>query len=426
MDTSGDGPLVPTHWNDKDKSPLLEVTQGLQVKYLGLGESDKDAAAVRTNNPIPPSVGHFYFEITIKNKGRDGYIGIGLCAGSTSMNRLPGWEKHSYGYHGDDGNAFCFSGTGKKYGPTFSSDDVIGCCVNFLDHTCFYTKNGQKLEVAFRDLDRKEGVGKSPTKLYPCVGLRTPGEEIEANFGQTPFVFDIESEISELRQRAHRMVTSTVLDSKGWQQQLNQIVTSYLVHHGHSATAQILARDMDTAIDEPEPTIIKRQQIRKCVMDGDIDGAIGKVQADFPTIFTEKPQLLFRVKCRRFVEMIGTSSEEVALNDDHLSEILSFGQEIQAMCEAPEVGTPENRTLLKEAFSMLAYTNPRVGPMAYLLEPQLREPLALELNSAILESLQLPGRPKLELIVRQASACLEEMRRQEMGQAAFLSVNEFL
>ena len=62
---------------------------------------------------------------------------------------------------------------------------MIGCCVNFLDHTCFYTKNGQKLEVAFRDLDRKEGVGKSPTKLYPCVGLRTPGEEIEANFGQT-------------------------------------------------------------------------------------------------------------------------------------------------------------------------------------------------------------------------------------------------
>ena len=27
MDTSGDGPPVPTHWNDKDKSPLLEVAQ---------------------------------------------------------------------------------------------------------------------------------------------------------------------------------------------------------------------------------------------------------------------------------------------------------------------------------------------------------------------------------------------------------------
>ena len=28
--------------------------------------------------------------------------------------------------------------------------------------------------------------------LYPTVGLQTPGEIVEANFGQSPFVFDIE------------------------------------------------------------------------------------------------------------------------------------------------------------------------------------------------------------------------------------------
>ena len=28
--------------------------------------------------------------------------------------------------------------------------------------------------------------------LYPTVGLQTPGEVIDANFGQQPFVFDIE------------------------------------------------------------------------------------------------------------------------------------------------------------------------------------------------------------------------------------------
>lgn len=28
--------------------------------------------------------------------------------------------------------------------------------------------------------------------LYPTVGLQTPGEVVEANFGQRPFVFDIE------------------------------------------------------------------------------------------------------------------------------------------------------------------------------------------------------------------------------------------
>ena len=34
--------------------------------------------------------------------------------------------------------------------------------------------------------------------MYPCIGLRTPGEEVEANFGSEPFVFDIAS-IIEVR-----------------------------------------------------------------------------------------------------------------------------------------------------------------------------------------------------------------------------------
>ena len=28
--------------------------------------------------------------------------------------------------------------------------------------------------------------------LYPTVGLQTPGEVVDANFGQNPFVYDIE------------------------------------------------------------------------------------------------------------------------------------------------------------------------------------------------------------------------------------------
>lgn len=62
-----------------------------------------------------------------------------------SLSRLPGWEKNSFGYHGDDGCAFQSSGTGSAYGPTFSTGDVIGCCWNMMDNTVFYTKNGVNL-----------------------------------------------------------------------------------------------------------------------------------------------------------------------------------------------------------------------------------------------------------------------------------------
>ena len=54
-------------------------------------------------------------------------------------------DKESYGYHGDDGNTYCCSTTGVKYGPTFGPGDVIGCGLNLVDRYVFYTKNGRKL-----------------------------------------------------------------------------------------------------------------------------------------------------------------------------------------------------------------------------------------------------------------------------------------
>lgn len=68
------------------------------------------------------------------------------------INVISGWDKHSYGYHGDDGHSFCSSGTGQPYGPTFTTGDIIGCGVDLVHNHCFYTKNGTHLGTAFTDL----------------------------------------------------------------------------------------------------------------------------------------------------------------------------------------------------------------------------------------------------------------------------------
>lgn len=71
------------------------------------------------------------------------YIGVGLSDKNAPLSRLPGWDKCSYGYHADDGKAFCgASNAGEDYGPTFTTGDVIGCGLDFVDKTIFYTKNG--------------------------------------------------------------------------------------------------------------------------------------------------------------------------------------------------------------------------------------------------------------------------------------------
>lgn len=99
-----------------------------------------------------------------------------------------GWDPNSFGYHGDDGYSFAGSGTGRPYGPCFTTGDTIGCGVNFADNSAFYTKNGIFLGTAFTNMDLSKPV-------FPAIGLRTPGEEIATNFGHEPFVFDIEQYI---------------------------------------------------------------------------------------------------------------------------------------------------------------------------------------------------------------------------------------
>lgn len=96
-----------------------------------------------------------------------------------------GWDAGSFGYHGDDGHGFAGSGVGDTYGPRFTTGDIIGCGINFADASAFYTKNGRFIGTAFSSLNLSK-------QYYPVVGLRTPGEHVETNFGGKPFAFDAE------------------------------------------------------------------------------------------------------------------------------------------------------------------------------------------------------------------------------------------
>ncbi|XP_033914413.1 ran-binding protein 9-like [Acipenser ruthenus] len=568
---------LPRSWSPKDKFSYIGLSQNnLRVHYKGHGKTPKDAASVRASHPIPAACGIYYFEVKIVSKGRDGYMGIGLSAQGVNMNRLPGWDKQSYGYHGDDGHSFCSSGTGQPYGPTFTTGDVIGCCVNLINNTCFYTKNGHSLGIAFTDL---------PPNLYPTVGLQTPGEVVDANFGQHSFVFDIEDYRREWQSKIQTQIDGFPTgDREGeWQMMIQKMVSSYLVHHGYCATAEAFAKSTDQAVHEELASIKNRQKIQKLVLAGRMGEAIETTQQLYPSLVERNPNLVFMLKVRQFIEMVnGTDSEVRCLgghspksqdsypgsprtfsspsmspshsanihsltlvkssgshghlagfdsncsngvmsnnaphqshchkhqpsslttpdlnsinntrsqqpnsytsssNDvdmetdrcsngvselssngflngsskhDHemeeceaemeidstqlrrqlcggsqaaIERMIHFGRELQAMSEQlrRECGkNSTNKKMLKDAFSLLAYSDPWNSPVGYQLDSIQREPVCSALNSAILEIHNLPKQPPLAQAMGQATQCLGLMARSGSGSCAFAAVEDYL
>ncbi|KUF92042.1 hypothetical protein AM588_10005087 [Phytophthora nicotianae] len=136
-----------------------------------------------------------YFEISITKRikpsarrvhGED-VTSIGLVTSRFPLvDRQPGWDFRSYGYHGDDGQMF-HSNRGRQFGPAFGINDTIGCGVrrNMRDGRSFvmFTNNG---EIIQNDNSNIECVHE---QWYPAVGLDS-SDAIHINFGQEPFAYD--------------------------------------------------------------------------------------------------------------------------------------------------------------------------------------------------------------------------------------------
>ncbi|KAJ7651980.1 concanavalin A-like lectin/glucanase domain-containing protein, partial [Mycena polygramma] len=335
---------LPTRWSERYRHELLSISpDGRDVTYQGAScNGDKDAAAARTTHPIPPACGIYYYEVDILSKGNKGHISIGFAGKDVRLSRLPGWEQNSWGYHGDDGCSFAAEKNGTPFGPTFGTGDTIGCGVDFSTYEAFFTKNGTLIGSAFKD------VGKS-TDLYPSIGLRHSGEAVRVNFGQDPFKFDIEYHVHQQRIQAWSNILTTPINpalivdegalttSKSKAEPLseeqtkgaiNNLVLSYLAHHGYAQTARAFQKqctgssgvsstsgDPDVDMDGSGPLGLDgdmelRTKIVNSVVAGDIDAALSETKAHYPTVLeADEGLMLFKLRCRKFVELLLEATE---------------------------------------------------------------------------------------------------------------------
>ncbi|KAG9188374.1 ran-binding protein [Alternaria panax] len=312
----------PTRWNDADRYPQLELEDGgRQAKFSGTQKTHDEAASVRADFPMPRQCGIYYYEMTVISKGKDGrMIGIGFSGQKVALSRIPGWEPDSYAYHGDDGQIFSNTTSGKSYGPKFGTLDVIGCGINFRTNTAFFTKNGHMLGTAFRDL-------KFNVPYYPTVGMKKPGETVRVNFGQEPFAFDIDKMVQDEKAAIQAEIAQTKTEASvlgGEDALIHQLVGQYLAHNGYVETARAFADEIvdearalanDDEADIPYRTAVEdldalnRQKIRTAILEGDIDKALKHTSAYYPSVLRDNENIYFKLRCRKFIEMIRRCGE---------------------------------------------------------------------------------------------------------------------
>ncbi|KAI8984413.1 hypothetical protein BDF20DRAFT_986304 [Mycotypha africana] len=338
---------LPTFWNKSKHSDLnvncYDVTltdprhkqlhKSLSAFTNGLNSDSRSIlnqqsrslpVSIRTNFSIPAQCGIYYFEVKILSLGQDGVFAVGFCTSESKLDKLPGHDKFSIGYHGIDGQLYSKSIKQNQELPSFTIGDIIGCGINFAHETVFFTKNGVLLGTAFQ-LKSSEMIS---TSYYPCVGLTTLGEKITANFGQELFLFDIVNYVKtqEISLKRDTLAdTLPVADSIQEKKDTNHLILSYLIHHGYIGAAKALMKNLgyiykDTAIPisaaltstdiivPPTITTIEedndKEDFRKLIMSGHhIDTVMETVYLHYPHLLENNPELLFQLRSQKFLDM---------------------------------------------------------------------------------------------------------------------------
>lgn len=109
-----------------------------------------------------------------------------------------------------------------------------------------------------------------------------------------------------------------------------------------------------------------------------------------------------------------------------VEQLLQVGRELQSLSIAMRriYGHNENnKKLMENAFSLLAYADPWDSPVGWQLSPRQREGVCAALNSAILQSIQLPRTPPLQVALNHAHLLLTQQARSGLGACAFIDLD---
>jgi len=262
-----------------------------------------------------------------------------------------------------------------------------------------------------------------------------------------------------------------------------------LSHDGYVETAKAFAEEVHAerqALDlnpefplqdlhfiKEDDDAVNRQRIRTAILDGDVDKALKHTNAYYPNVLKDNEDIYFRLRIRKFVEMIRQAAEiregtingkrsnshgndwyedvinhDMELDDlptasngwdkmdtegsndiqvDHdrmLNETMAYGTILQA--EFQDDPRREVQKSLSDTFALLAYEDPiNSKEVSHLLKRDGRVAVAEELNSAILVSLGKSSCAALERLIQQTTVLIDDLR-EGGGSGAFVNIDEYM
>mmetsp|Transcript_36493 Transcript_36493/g.86419 ORF Transcript_36493/g.86419 Transcript_36493/m.86419 type:complete len:410 (+) Transcript_36493:74-1303(+) len=170
------------------------AVSGNELSYTVTAEGE-DVGVIQATKPLTPEKP--FFEVTVVDGGTQSWIGVGLADTKYPLDKQPGWDQSSIGYHADDGmmyrspipdemsksgRPFPMPLTGKPFPVT--TGDKIGVGVEFDDkgkeasknpRRVFFSKNGVYLGSVLLERQYNEA-------MYPTVGFNSPGAKATVDF----------------------------------------------------------------------------------------------------------------------------------------------------------------------------------------------------------------------------------------------------
>ncbi|KAI8647615.1 CTLH/CRA C-terminal to lish motif domain-containing protein [Parasitella parasitica] len=213
----------------------------------------------------------------------------------------------------------------------------------------------------------------------------------------------------------------------------HSIILEYLMHNCFKNTAKALLKEANkleqcTKIgrtgklspshqeDESQWTFLDaRKSLINAIEQGDIVLAFDLIKKHFPILaaqdlipngilppnnrpeVAELQDILFQLKCQRFIEIIRTSSstiEAIRYAQTHLKPINSRSTE-----------------QVKEVTALIAYADPHQSQSSHLLGQNRREELAKRVDQILLAQCNLPVQTSIEKITRQYSLVEQELQK---------------